>query len=168
MSKKISRPPAVWITQVVLLIFGCIWGFLGVVTVFFTLTSQSDIGLSFGMLIASGMSLLFAAAAFAGFWGLMKRKSYGRTIGIVLLSLMLLGGVLGMISRPQGPVQNYEYKNNAERAGGFLGELSISCLVALLLYGLALGKRSKDFFSPVETGEAESPPPPPPNFADEK
>jgi hypothetical protein len=51
------------------------------------------------------------------FWGLAKRKNYGRWLGV--LSLLLLWGLIIFIKlrRPPGPYKYYEYDNPAQLAG---------------------------------------------------
>ena len=97
-----------------------------------------------------GLVLLLTIA----FWGLAKRKKYGRWLGV--LSLMLFWGLLILLKlrRPSGPYQYYEYDNPAQLAGAVIVQVVLHGLILLLILRLAFSKRVSEFFrkevSPVE------------------
>ena len=97
-----------------------------------------------------GVVLLLAIA----FWGLAKRKNYGRWLGV--LSLLLFWGLLILLKlrRPSGPHQYYEYDNPAQLAGAVIVQVVLHTLILLLILRLSFSKRVSEFFrkeiSPVE------------------
>lgn len=92
MSSKISRPASVWITQV-LLLFIVLSG-LGAVVKSFQVCpiSESEIcsvGLTqrfFELIFAGG----YLTSGVVGLWGLQRRKKYGRWIGILVWTALIV------------------------------------------------------------------------------
>jgi len=159
MENRPKRPASVWIAQILLTIPA-----LAVLFMFFMILLNLPIALrSFGIiaiipLIISGF---FSGLCFVAVWGMAKRKSYGRWTGVASLSVMFLMSIVGQIVRPQGPMQYYEYKNDAERFGGFIGSTVIWGLFLWLILHVALSKRVTKFFAPIESPLSDVPPPPP-------
>jgi hypothetical protein len=159
MSQRISRPPSVLITQVILIMVGGIWlvgGLLHLFATFMTSTAPAQIivNVIFGLLI-----LAFSISFLTGFWGLVKRKRYGRWIGVIGLSLLLLSILLGNVIRPAGPLTYDEYKNRGEVVWAVIAAIIFYGLIILLIYRLTRGKRANAFFA-GETAATSEPPPP--------
>jgi hypothetical protein len=147
MSPTIKRPPAIWITQFLLLAFGLLW-----LSVFlFQLVRILRDGLSEGVsilrpLIVFPIILGFACLLLLAFWGLVKRQAYGRWLGLVSL-ILLWGLILYMQLYPStGPWKRYEFNSPAERAGGVVGQVLISAVFLILILRLAFAKRVAEFF----------------------
>jgi hypothetical protein len=160
MPEKIPRPPSVWIAQVILFIFGSIWLVAAVWNIYFAVMIATDITRLMASIIPGVIFLAFACFFLLGFWGLTKRKVYGRVIAVLGLSVMLFGSLSSVIFRPSGPMQYYEYQNATQLAGGIFASIVLYGLLALLIGSLAFGKKANAFFSPTETLVSEPPPPP--------
>jgi apolipoprotein N-acyltransferase len=147
MNTKIKRPPAVWLTQSLLIIFAMLWLFVFV----FQLVRMLRNGLSEGVsivrpLIGFPIILGFACLLLLAFWGMAKRKTYGRWLSV--LSLILLWGLILYIRiyPSTGPWKRYEFNSPAERAGGVVGQILISAVFLILILRLAFAKRVDEFF----------------------
>jgi hypothetical protein len=147
MNTKITRPPAIWLTQSLLLVFGLLW-----FSVFlFQLVRILRDGLSedvsiLRQIIVLSIILGFVCLLLLAFWGLAKRQVYGRWLG--LISLILLWGLILYIQLypPTGLWQRYEFNSPAERAGGVIGQVLISAAFLILMLRLAFAKRVAEFF----------------------
>lgn len=157
MTEKISRPPSVLITQVILIALGALWLVGGPL---FLLAATRNPAVSIVYVLFGVLMIVFSLAFLVGFWGLAKRKRYGRWIGVIGLSLLLISIFLGNIIRPSGPMEYYEYKTGGEALGALIGAIVFYGLIILLIYRLARGTRANEFFA-AETGPADEPPPPP-------
>jgi thiol:disulfide interchange protein len=106
-----KRPPTIWLNQAIfglLLLFAFLTNFVVLLTHLGEEFSIVRTLLVYSMML--GVVLLLAIA----FWGLARRKNYGRWLGI--LSLLLFWGLLILMKlwRPSGPYQYYEYENPAQ------------------------------------------------------
>ena len=146
MSETVSRPPSVWITQIVLILLGGLWGLMFLAQFFMTVTRfGSAAELVFGLfaaLIVGTFSLVFLA----GFWGLVRRRVYGRWIGVVGVALVTVASLLGSVFRPGDPSQHYEYTNSSQLFGAVVSQLVLTGLLLFLAYRLARGNRANSFF----------------------
>lgn len=165
MSATASRPPSVLITLVILVLLGSMWTVLAMVQLYYTLTTFASAGQLIINLLFVSMVLAFSGSFLFGSWGLIRRKRYGRWIGVIGLSLVLLSILVGNIFRPTGQFKYYEYENSAQLLGGVVASLIFYGLVIFLIYRLARGARANAFFDPV-VDPAPAQPPPPPTFAD--
>jgi hypothetical protein len=144
MLQNTSRPPSVLITQVILICLGGLWLVGGPL---FLLASVKDPGQAtvyvlFGLLmIASSVSFL------VGFWGLLKRKSYGRWIGVVGILLLLLSVFIGNASSPAGPLGYNGYSSSAQAVAVAAASIAFYGVIIFLVYRLARGKRANAFFA---------------------
>jgi hypothetical protein len=140
------RPPTIWITQALVIIFALLILFALLINVAVLLTHLegefSIIGTLIGYSIMLGVVLLLAIAS----WGLVKRKMYGRWLGV--LSLLLFWGllVLAKLWRPSGPYQYYEYDNPAQLAGAVIVQVLLHGLILLLVLRLSFSKSVRKFF----------------------
>lgn len=164
MSEKISRPPSVLITQVILVVLGSLWGFAAGLNLFFAFSLIGNLTQFVFAVIPGIIFFIFSAVFLVGFWGIMKRRNYGRLIGVIVLSVMSVIIFLGNIFRPKGPMEYYEYKNAAELAGAILAGIIFYGLMSLLIYRLGFGKKARTFFSSRELPAPVPEPPPPPVF----
>jgi hypothetical protein len=154
------RPPSVWITQIFLILIGIVGVLLTLVNFVLAITMSQRPILVIGNIIFSLILLIVPLSSFLGFWGLLKRKTYGRWAGVAWLSLILIFSILGNIFRPTGPMKYAEYENSVELISGMLTILVIYGLFALLIYRLARGKAANAFFA-IPVDKAMMPPPPP-------
>ena len=160
MEDKVKRPVSVWIAQVLLLI-------LAVLFLLPSLSSAVSIGpgpTSFGMLAVMLIGLTISALSIVSFFGMMKRKNYGRWVGVVILSLMPVMSIIGQI-RDKGSLY-FEYENSAQWVGGMTANVLFYGLFLWLILHLALSKNVRAFFSSQRQIAPSGPPPPPPTFDD--
>lgn len=139
MENKIKRPPSVWITQILLLIFALIFLLPLVLLVFG--------GPLLVILIGLVIDLGIVALCLVAFWGLVKRRIYGRWLSVVLLSLFLLVQTLGQIFRPSGPLRYYEYTNSVQATTAVVLQILFMMLFFFLIYRLAFGSAANAFFA---------------------
>jgi len=81
--------------------------------------------------------------AFA-FWGLAKRRNYGRWLGVLSLLLLWSLIILMKLQPPSGPY--YEYDNPAQVAGAVFVQVLMHGLFLLLILRLSFSKSVREFF----------------------
>ena len=161
MTQKPKRPPSVWISQIILVIYMLI--FLGALAM--TLLGAASINTAAGGAVIILIALLvfgfFIATLAAAFWGLMKRRSWGRWLTVGILSLFVLISVVQTFSNVATGGGSSAY-----RSGQLLGAMIFIVPFAYLVFRLATGDAAYDFFNPPEEEPEESwQPPPPPTFS---
>ena len=134
MEKKIKRPISVWITQIILILLTLT--FLAVMGISVTNLLRSGAPL-FGILIGAGLNLALIVLFLTAFWGMVRRKTYGRWLSVGSLLFILLISILGQIFRPSGPMEYYEYSNSTQRMAGIM--MQIVLVVSFLTLTLHLG-----------------------------
>lgn len=145
---RTKRPPTVWLTQSLLIVFAllCLFTLLLDLTMLLSrMRGSEDIPLAgavLGLSIIFGFALLLVIA----FWGLAKKRRYGKWLG--MLSLVFLWALIlfAQLHRPKGPLQYYEYDSPAQWVGAVIVQVLISGLFLTLILRLAFGKREKEFF----------------------
>ena len=141
-----KRPLSVWLTQALVMIFGLLILsalLLNVVVLLSRLGDELSIVrtlLVYGAML--GVVLLLAIT----FWGLVKRKNYGRWLSVFLLLLFWGLLVLMKLRRPSGPYQYHEYDNAAQLAGAVFVQILLHGLILLLLVRLSFSKSVREFF----------------------
>jgi hypothetical protein len=143
-----KRPPTVWLTQSLLIIFALL--LLSVLLLDLTMLlsrmrAGEDlplVGAVIGFLIILGFALLLLIA----FWGLAKRKRYGKWLGVLSLIFLWALILFAQVYRPKGRLQYYKYDSPAQWVGGVIVRVFISGLFLVLISRLAFGKRVKEFF----------------------
>lgn len=154
-----KRPPSVWISQLLLMLYALIM--LAVVwsAAFSLFYRQAGPGPIFGFLLILGAMSLFVAA----FVGLAKRKGWGRWMAFALLSLMCVLGLINQFVQVPGPIEYAEPRTSGEMSGYIAGSVVMFSLFAFLIYRLGFGRAASEFFdpTPIEDQSAFAPPPPP-------
>jgi hypothetical protein len=140
-----KRPPSVWITQALVLIFALLW-ILSLASGFLMLvrngTDLSLLRVTVGATILLGVILVLLAA----FWGLAKRRIYGKWLGVLSLVLLWAMIVYTQIRPPAGPIKRFEYNSTAELVGAYMSSILISVGFLILTLRLAFAKRVAAFF----------------------
>ncbi len=141
-----KRPPTIWLTQALVIIFGLLILFAFLINFVVLLT---HLGEEFSIVrtllvyvVMLGVVLLLAIA----FWGLAKRRNYGRWLSVFLLLLFWGPLVLIQLRRPSGPYQYYEYDNPTQIAGAVIVQVLLHGLILLLILRLSFSKTVKEFF----------------------
>ncbi len=167
MTELPRRPIVIWIAQIVLVIVGIPFTLVALFTlprdaVYFAqagISAQS--ALQFLLLIV--LRLGFVALFFFAFWGLLKRRSYGRWMSVAAIGLFTIISIVGQIWRPSGPMEYWEYENETQRTAGVFTQVTIYGLIFFFLYRLAFSEKVSDFFL-TNLDVDESPPPPPDTY----
>lgn len=146
MNTRIKRPPAIWLTQSLLIIFALLFFSVFLINLANLLSNLRE---EFSLVRAIiGYSVMFGIVLLllSSFWGLAKRKVYGRWLG--LLSLILLWGLIIFIQlrRPSGPYEYYKYDNPAQLIGAAIFQIFLHGLFLTLILRLAFAKRVSEFF----------------------
>ncbi|HKO45892.1 MAG TPA: hypothetical protein VJU84_21625 [Pyrinomonadaceae bacterium] len=149
-----KRPPIIWLTQSLLILFALLLLSAFVLNVVVLLTHWGNELSIVRIMIVYAVWLSIVVLLAVAFWGLAKRKNYGRWLGV--LSLLFFWGLIILIKlrRPSGPYQYYEYDNPAQLAGAVIIQVVLHGLILLLILRLAFSKSVREFFrkeaSPVE------------------
>jgi hypothetical protein len=150
---KVARPATVWVTQGLLLVFVLIWLFSLTSNLIMIARDESKVSplrILVGIAILGSVVVVFLIA----FWGLAKRRVYGKWLGMVSLSLLWLVVVYIQVRPPQGPYQRFEYNSPSEVVGAVITGVFVSVLFLFLILRLAFSKSVDRFFtrreSPVE------------------
>lgn len=149
MAVKMKRPTSIWVAQILLFVFGLIFiaPLIVALQAIFTGGAVASVaGLALVIAMNLAITVLFAVA----FWGMFRRKVYGRWLGFAMLSLTFILSVIGQIFRPQGPIENVEYTSPGQSTAGTAAQILLAGMVLLLLYQLAFGKRVIAFFAADE------------------
>ena len=146
MDSKINRPPSIWLTQTLLIIFALLWlGIIALNLARLPARIAEDVSI-LRMVIGFSMMFCFVLLLLISFWGLVKRKLYGKWLG--LASLIFTWGVIvyTQLFPVSGPYKRYEYDNAAQLAGAFLSMSLIHALFLILILRLAFSKKVNQFF----------------------
>jgi hypothetical protein len=156
-----KRPPSVWISQLLLMLYALIMFTVIWAAVFSLFYRQAGPGSIFGfLLVLSFLSLLIAA-----FVGLAKRTRWGRWMAFVLLSLMCVLGLINQFVRVPGPIEYAEPRTSGEMSGYIAGGVVMFSLFVFLIYRLGFGRAASEFFNGTpDFDRSELAPPPPPTF----
>ena len=146
----------VWLAQGLLLIFLLVWLVSLVLNLVGVVRNGSDasaLRILIAFLIITGYGLMLLVA----FWGLAKRRMYGKWLGVASLSFIWLLILYVQIRPPRGPYQRYEYQNSAQVAGAVIAALVTSSLFLIVILRLAFAKNVARFFKHDETIVPEQP-----------
>jgi hypothetical protein len=141
-----KRPPIIWLTQSLLILFALLLFSAFILNVVVLLThwdsELSKLRILIVYAVWLGIVLLIAVAS----WGIAKRQNYGRWLGV--LSLLLFWGflILMKLRRPSGPYEYYEYDNPAQLAGAVIVQVVLHGLILLLILRLSFSKTVGEFF----------------------
>jgi hypothetical protein len=146
----------VGLAQGLLLIFLLVWlvsWVLNLVGVARNGSDASALRILIAFLIITGYGLMLLVA----FWGLAKRRMYGKWLGVASLSFIWLLILYVQIGPPRGPYQRYEYQNSTQVAGAVIAALVTSSLFLIVILRLAFAKNVARFFKHDETIVPEQP-----------
>jgi hypothetical protein len=141
-----KRPPTIWLTQALLIVFGLLLLFAFLINFVVLLTHLGEEFSIVRTLLVYSMMLGVVLLLAIAFWGLARRKNYGRWLGI--LSLLLFWGLLILMKlrHPSGPYQYYEYDNPAQLAGAVIVQVLLHGLILFLILRLSFSKSVREFF----------------------
>ena len=151
MNSQIKRPPSVWLTQTLFIIFALLWLgilILNLVPLLGGISEDESI-----LRVAIGFSVILAFVLFllVAFWGLARRKRFGKWLGLVSLILIWILIVYTQLFPSPGPYQRYEYDNTAQLAGAFVTLSFIHVGFLVLILRLGFSKKVNQFFQKAES-----------------
>jgi uncharacterized BrkB/YihY/UPF0761 family membrane protein len=150
--EKVKRPVSVWIAQIVVIFFAALF-LIPVVTLIVTLPSSRDVS-AIGLIFALFITLGILAVLIISFWGMARRRQWGRWLGVGALSFIVIVSILGQIMRPA--MEYYEYANSTEAGAALITQLVIVGLFLWLISTLAFSSRVNAFFSNKENTRTDS------------
>jgi len=169
---RIKRPPSVWITQAIVLLFLIPFFFGGISPIVRCLFSGASNCPSLeillrAILVSGGISTI----VFFTFWGLLRRKRYGKWLGVMSLTLLLglllkseqsrviYGYILsgGRVKKAM-PAGYYDFSNDAELIGAATFTVLLHLSLTLLIFRLAVARSVKRFFHNSELPEPQKDP----------
>jgi hypothetical protein len=138
MTPQPKRPVSVWISQIILGIYGSgtilivIWGI-------YTGLSEGIPNPQLYLVTTVGI-LAFAAVYFGGVWGMAIRRPWGRWLGVAGLTILLIGAAITQTSRWAAD------KESSFVSFSFLFSVFAVLGLFVLAYILAAGEASDMFF----------------------
>lgn len=149
MNSKIKRPISIWITQILLIIFTLLFLFAALINSVSLFNNANAFSFNiFGIVVYFIIALSLILLFIISFWGLAKKKNYGRWLGVTSLALVWVFAIIGQLFRPKGPIEYYEYENNTQLISAYMTQgVLITLFLALILY-VAFSKRVTAFFQP--------------------
>lgn len=146
-----KRPPSVWLTQILLVVFAVLWLGILILNLVRLLGRFSDIDSIFRVAIVSTVILVFVLFLLIAFWGLARRKRFGKWLGLVALILIWIVIVYSQVFPSGGPYKRYEYDNTAQLAGAFVTLSFVHIGLLVLILRLGLSKKVNQFFEKSES-----------------
>jgi hypothetical protein len=179
---RIKRPPSVWITQAITLLFLILFLFGGISPIVRCVLSGASKCPSLEILlraivVSGGISTIL----FFTFWGLLRRKRYGKWLGVMSLALllgllligeqsrMIYGYILsgGQVKRDM-PAGYYDFSNDAQLIAAATFHVLLHLSLLVLIFRLAFAKSVGRFFHNSELSEPQKYPNNPLNPASQK
>src|SRR5690242_15913156 len=136
MNERTKRPVTVWLTQVLLVLFGLIFLFIFVNGIIHSQKAFATPTSSLRFLAVALFLFSFIVIQITAFYGLVKREAYGRWLAVVSLVLIWAIILISQIRRPPGPLKYYEYNGSAEIVGAVIAQLLIHALFLFLILRL--------------------------------
>ena len=159
MQAKIKRPISVWVTQTIVATLALV--FMAPMPMYLLDRSTVELAtLNPAFISGAAIWTVIAILLLICFWGLTRRRPYGRWMAVSFLILLFFVLLVALI-----PVK-YDSLTKTKDLVIVVASLSLfSISTLLLILRLCFGKRVSEFFN--QTGQEASivgPPPPPPSF----
>jgi len=139
-----KRPATIWLTQTLLVLFALLLLSAFLLNLVVLLTHLGDgFSIVHTLMVYAVILSIVLLLAFA-FWGLAKRRNYGRWLGVLSLLLLWSLIILMKLQPPSGPY--YEYDNPAQVAGAVFVQVLMHGLFLLLILRLSFSKSVREFF----------------------
>ncbi len=135
---KLRRPATVFIAQAILLCLAAIWSNSLVFNLVMIVSVRSNAS---PLRLIAGVSVLvgIVSALIVGFWGLAKRRVWGRWLSVLSLSFMWVISMVSLIRSQQG-------QRFAENVWAFVAIASLNCFLVLVILRLAFARSVTKFF----------------------
>lgn len=147
------RPLTVWLTQILLIIFALLW--IGVLFLnLMMLPGRLGRGATIvGAAVGGSIILSFVLLLLVAFWGLAKRKMYGRWLSLISLIFLWVFFAITQYFPPAGAWKRYEFNNTAELVGAAIFQACVHAVFLILTLRLVFARKVVEFFR----RDAESP-----------
>ena len=143
MKSKIKRPLVVWISQLLFLVDAIIYLFTGF-TAILMLISREPVPVSLVARLAV-LVVGFEVLLLVPFWGLLKRKIYGRWLGVFSL-IAIWGHITYLQLRPSLKMSGYYASEHSVAV--FVGQLLLNIAFLFLPLRLATSRKVTTFLQP--------------------
>jgi hypothetical protein len=142
----IKRPPTVWLTQSLLILFAVLFSSLFLFDLVNLLRNPGKGYSVINTVIAYSIMLGMEVLLLSAFLGLAKRKMYGRWLGLLSLTLVWILIIFVQLRRPAGQYKYYEYNNSAQLAGAAIFQACLHGLFLVLILRLSFARKVGEFF----------------------
>lgn len=142
----IKRPPTVWIAQSLLMIFALLWFGVLLINLLMLPRTITRGGSIAGAAVGIAIFVSFIVLLLVAFWGLAKRKIFGRWLSVVLLIVLWGFFIIAQHFPPAGPWKRYEVDNTAQMVGAAIVQACAHALFLVLILRLSFGRKVAQFF----------------------
>jgi hypothetical protein len=144
MEKGVRRPVSVWIAQILLVILAVVYLYTFAKLIIALWILGADLINSYWVVVT--INAVIILLVLVAFWGMARRRMYGRWLGVGILSSLFLFSTYAQFFRSSGPLQYDEYENATQAAAGFASDVFMGGLVLWLLLTLFFSKKVNVFF----------------------
>ncbi len=149
MGNKVKRPVSVWIAQALFVFYVLIIVLASFLVMMLTQPSERSF---VGVLLTTILSVVLIALTATAFWGMATRRSYGRWLGVSILSFMSIFAHVGNVLFPSNFTKPMATK---------IMEILFSIFVFVVTLHIALSDKVGAFFTgKVDSAPLDRPPPP--------
>ena len=142
MKSRIKRPPSVWLTQTLLLFCALLWLYSSAAVAAIHEIDSFTLALRIVLLVLGVVLLILIP-----FWGLAKRKMYGRWLSVSSLGLLWVYVLDGQLRELAGAPKPYHPREPGALVVLVILHLLINLFIVVLTLRLAFAKRVSEFFS---------------------
>jgi len=101
--------------------------------------------------VRASPACVFGLLFLVGFWGLLRRRAYGRWVSLLCLALLVVGLGIGQLQE----LRSSEYETAAERAGALTAYAAIDGALLAVVLRLAFSRRVGRFLKRGSPGQRE-------------
>lgn len=141
-----KRPISVWIAQILMMLYSALF-MLPIFLFISMLIADFNLQFLIGFLLVSVVYLLLIGTMQLAFWGMVRRRSYGRWIAVGAICMNLGFSLLAQFARPEGPFEYYEYENVTQAAAGLTAQLVLIGAFLTLVFVLSFSGKVNRFFA---------------------
>ncbi len=155
-SNGIPRPPSVWLTQIVLILFALMFLLILGMFAVASLPRLSEPGVM--LFLVSGTAVSFGCIAVAALasWGLARRKPYGRRVSLVILTMLFLISASRFFRGPaSGPFAEIPLTSPAQEFGAAIGRGITTAAPLILILRLGFAKNVIRFFQARDSSKIQ-------------
>ncbi|MBI4853552.1 MAG: hypothetical protein HY819_17300 [Acidobacteria bacterium] len=143
------RPASVWITQILLWVFGLMYFVIWVFNTFRVAKREGLEILTVKFIIFTIITFSIISLFAVSFWGLMKRKIYGKWCALASVFIIWIILAISQFYQSARPIKPYQYSNTTQLVAGSITQVVIHLLFLILMFRLAFSKSVGSFFTPT-------------------